>query len=255
MQKNQIFSYYVFGYNYYILRFKNLDKQIHGEARDAVISKIKRHIQFLKELKLEVTLKTSKDLISILSEIEKHPKDAKCDKVLAERIKNAINKADATLDAELELRDAYIVTPKRFNIESLLENPSQLLADKVFLELPTICQADFKDACRCIAFELPTSAAFHLMRSAEGVLRHYYGTVVRRGKIKSQNWGPIIDHLKSRRNSAPKTVLDHLDHIRENFRNPTQHPEARYDIDEAQDLLSLVSETINRIFRDIKSRQ
>jgi len=42
-------------------------------------------------------------------------------------------------------------------------------------------------------------------------------------------------------------MLDHLDHIRVSFRNPIQHREARYELEEAQDLLSLSIDALNRM--------
>jgi hypothetical protein len=36
-------------------------------------------------------------------------------------------------------------------------------------------------------------------------------------------------------------------HLRRSFRNPTQHPEKKYDFDEAQDLLNVCIDIANRI--------
>jgi len=91
------------------------------------------------------------------------------------------------------------------------------------------------------------------MRGTEGALRFYYASIVKRGR-KKQMWNNIIEHLKARRDSPPKALLDSLDNIRINFRNPTQHPEARYDMDEAQDLLSISIDAVNRMIRDLKKR-
>lgn len=112
-------------------------------------------------------------------------------------------------------------------------------------------QFDFASGCRCIALNLPTAAAFHLMRCVEGVLRAYYCQVVKRGRVKKLMWPDMIEHLKKRRDSPPKPLLDNLDNIRFNFRNPTQHPDARFDLDEAQDLLALCIEAVNRTMREV----
>lgn len=52
-----------------------------------------------------------------------------------------------------------------------------------------------------------------------------------------------------------KELLDNLDNIRVSFRNPTQHPEKRYDIDEAQDLFNLCIEVVNRMAKDLLKRK
>jgi hypothetical protein len=59
----------------------------------------------------------------------------------------------------------------------------------------------------------------------------------------------MIKHLRERRSAPPKVLLDHLDGIRTNFRNPTQHPDATYDIHEAQDLFSVCVDAVNRAAR------
>jgi hypothetical protein len=47
-------------------------------------------------------------------------------------------------------------------------------------------------------------------------------------------------------------VNNHLDNIRVSFRNPTQHPEAIYDIHEVQDLWSICVDVINRMVKILK---
>jgi hypothetical protein len=74
------------------------------------------------------------------------------------------------------------------------------------------------------------------MRCVEGALRSYYCTVLKRHRVKRLVWFDMLDHLASRTNAPPKPLMDNLNNTRYNFRNPTQHPEARYDQDEAQDL-------------------
>lgn len=186
--------------------------------------------------------------------IKKLPAETVVDETLAKEIEEAINKLDATLDAELKLRFAYIVTPKRFSLDALLSSPKKLFASNVFDQFPPMCKYDFWYACRCIAYGLGTAAAFHIMRGTEGILKHYYCTIVKRGRVKKLMWNNMVEHLRKRRDAPPKPLLDNLDNIRSNFRNPTQHPEARYDMDEAQDLLSIGIEVTNRMIKDINKR-
>jgi hypothetical protein len=46
----------------------------------------------------------------------------------------------------------------------------------------------------------------------------------------------MIASMRARSKPPPAALLDNLDGLRRNFRNPTQHPEKVYDIHEAQDL-------------------
>ena len=101
-----------------------------------------------------------------------------------------------------------------------------------------------------LAFELPTAAAFHFLRGTEEALRDFYLKSVKRDRIKEPRmWGPIVSHLRTRKKPPPALLLDNLDSLRSNFRNPTQHPEKVFDLDEAQDLLALAIDSINRMSR------
>ena len=64
-------------------------------------------------------------------------------------------------------------------------------------------------------------------------------------------WGDIVSDLRKQKRPPSKPLMDNLDNIRVNFRNPTQHPDARYDLDEAQDLLAVCIEVVNRMMKEI----
>jgi len=152
---------------------------------------------------------------------------------------------------------AYIVAEKRLPIKKLLSEVHNLFGENVFQALPDLAQYDFKQAGKCIAFEVATAAAFHILRGTEAVLRSYYDALVAIANTRSnQLWGPIIVELrKVSDDPPPKELLDNLDNIRVSFRNPTQHPEKIYDLDEAQDLFNLCVDVVNRIAKDLSRRK
>jgi hypothetical protein len=49
-----------------------------------------------------------------------------------------------------------------------------------------------------------------------------------------------------------ETLLNNLDDVRMHFRNPTQHPEKTYDIEEAQDLWGRCVDATNRMSKYLK---
>jgi hypothetical protein len=115
--------------------------------------------------------------------------------------------------------------------------------------LPTIARFDLDEAGKCIAFERPTAAAFHLLRATERVLVAFYEALARH-KRAPRMWGPMVTDLRKRKAAAQHEVLlNNLDNIRRSFRNPTQHPELTYDIHEVQDLWGLCIEAINRMVK------
>lgn len=253
MRETNIYEYYCFGYNYYVLRYMTLGKSVH-EGRSSLLNSMKEFFSFLHDLDLQVTKKAAVGLFRVAEKAKKLPKDAKVDKALADEIQESMEKLDATLDAELQLRSAYVVTPKRIPLDNLLKNPGQIFASGTFQQLPDICQYDFREACLCIAFGRPTASAFHILRGTEGALRDYYCFIVKQNRVKPLLWKNMVDHLRKRRDAPPKALMDNLDNIRVNFRNPTQHPEARYDMDGAQDLLGISVDVVNRMIKDIDSR-
>ena len=60
-------------------------------------------------------------------------------------------------------------------------------------------------------------------------------------------WGPIIKSLRTLKDGNLNTLLDHCDRIRDNYRNPTFHPEKVYNIEVAQDLFNLCVGVVNDI--------
>jgi hypothetical protein len=167
---------------------------------------------------------------------------------LANRIREGAERLRETIDAETIDFYAYVVTDKRYPADSLLHKPSSLMAPGVFDSLSTTVQYDFVQACRAIAFELPTAAGFHLMRGTEGFLRDFYCSIIKRDRVNPLLWGPMVAGLRKRKTSPPPAVLlNNLENLRVSFRNPTQHPDKIYDIHEVQDLLSLCIDVMNRM--------
>jgi hypothetical protein len=59
----------------------------------------------------------------------------------------------------------------------------------------------------------------------------------------------MVEHLRKRRATLTRPLLDNLDNIRHSFRNPTQHPDKIYDIQEVQDLFGLCIDAVNRMVK------
>jgi hypothetical protein len=214
-----------------------------------VVENIKDFLKNLDELGLTVTSRASatRKLTGLVVELE----DTKADfKLIVPRIRDAMNELRPTLEAETRGMIAYILSERRYRIDHLIKNPDRLFASGVYAKLPELSRRDFSEAGKCLAFERPTAAAFHLLRAIEGTLRHYYCMKVRR-KRTTLMWGPMIHSMRSMSKRFPKALLNQLDHIRDSFRNPTAHPEKIFDIDETQDLLAICIDAANRMVQDL----
>jgi len=167
---------------------------------------------------------------------------------VATRIQQATLMMREVLYTEARSRTVFEVTDKRYDASKLLYDVGALLRPGTLEQLPTLSSYDLQESAICIAFARPTAAAFHALRGTEQALRHLYACYVRSNRMrKPWNWKPILEALEARSTKPPKVLLDNLDSLRENFRNPTQHPEAVYDIDEAQDLFAQCLDVLNRM--------
>lgn len=145
-------------------------------------------------------------------------------------VSEAAKKFETVLAAECQVLDTYFVSKKgAYSTADLIEHAHTQVPKPIRDKLSDQVKADLDQAGKCIAFDLATAAAFHLLRGTEGVLREYYNCVVpgiKRAVPKMRNWGAYIKLLKE--HGAEQRVTSLLDHLRESYRNPVLHPEENY---------------------------
>ena len=244
MQSKQISRYIYFGTALRYLQDVKAGWNVHNEGM--VLENVKSFFDFLQEFNLPVTQRAAYALEQFRDKLAQSDSDHELTSDEASELNKIMDNLRNTLFAEALGNVAFIVTDKRIDVNKLLTDIPSLMAPNVFGSLLDIAQYDFIEAGRCIAFELPTAAAFHLLRGTEAVLRQFYCSIVKRGRVEIL-WGPMVQHLRSRKARLPSPLLDNLDNIRRSFRNPTQHPEKIYDIQEVQDLFGLCIDVVNRM--------
>lgn len=215
-----------------------------------VLDNIDRFLNRIDELGFTVTRRAAGKLINLKDQLEKAD-NAKLTEQQAKRLGKIMSELRPTLVAEAGGTLTYIVSERRFPIERLVDDISGLFARDVFESLPEIAQHDFSESGKCLAFERSTAAAFHMLRGTEAVLKHYYCQKVKK-KRSDLMWGAMIQSMKAMPKRFPEVIINQVDHIRSGFRNPTAHPEKLYDVDEAQDLLSICVDATNRMVQDLK---
>jgi hypothetical protein len=168
-------------------------------------------------------------------------------------IKTAAGKFETILSAELSNSDTYWLSPKGTHKTSMLLQYAHMeLPAWVITEIPEV-KSDFDEAGKCLLFDTHTAAGFHLLRATETVIRKYYEIVTGvEPKEKFRNWGAYIKRLKECK--ADAKITGHLDHMRENYRNPILHPEVSLTTDEAQILFGVCVSAIFQMASDIKIR-
>src|SRR3972149_1233666 len=243
MRSKPILVYISFGTAFRFLNDANGGTPVYGDGW--VIENIKRFFSLLKEFDLPVTERASWELKTFHTKMLKKVKNHRLTSVEAKELKDIISGIRKTLFAEAKGKVAFIVNDKRYDVNKLLGDVRSLMAPGIFEKLPGVAKYDLEEAGKCIAFEHPTAAAFHILRGTESVLRNYYCSIVKRSRVNPLLWGAIVTSLRSRRSFQSATLLNHLDNIRLSFRNPTQHPEKIYDIQEGQDLFGVCIDVVN----------
>lgn len=249
MKKISTSMLWSFGSCFRYLQDQKPNGKIHGPGY--ILDNLERLSKYIASLNLTVSSNTDalNELNKLAVELKAMPDDARLNADPASRLYKEVTGLRATLLAELRTVEAYMLTPKRHGVEKLIDEMREIVGAAVFDKLPEIAQSDLQEAGKCIAFERPTAAAFHLMRATEASLRVFYAKAVRVGRVPATMWGPIISEMRKKPAvlKKHKLLLDHMDNIRVNFRNPTQHPEATYTLAEAENLLGLCIDVLSRM--------
>lgn len=156
------------------------------------------------------------------------------------QIKDAASKFETVLTEELAIVDTYSVTQKgAYSTTDLITNAESLFSKDVQRKLPPNAVQDIREAGKCLAFETPTAAAFHVVRAIESVILAYYKkTLGTAPPARMRNWGVYINNMRTS-GKADARILDFLTHIKDNYRNPVAHPEAVLTADEVLVLVSV----------------
>lgn len=171
---------------------------------------------------------------------------------LIAQLKTAFNKFEHVMIAELQTGAFYYVLPKGgFDTTCLTDNGQALFPFDLPIKVPDALD-DIKAATRCIAFELPTAAGFHLHRANETVVRAYFDAVAgQENRPASGNMGQYIAAMNTLNVGDPK-VRDVLKSIKDLHRNPLMHPgDSIESIDDALSLCAAIRAAIGYMLSGI----
>lgn len=167
-------------------------------------------------------------------------KNAKVEWWPIRQIIDAASKFETVLAEELAIVDTYSVVQKgAYSTSELIANAEIMFSKSIQAKLPQRAIHDIREAGKCLAFETPTAAAFHIVRAIESVILAYYCKVLgRTPPNRMRNWGVYIKSLRES-GKADSKILDFLVHIKDNYRNPVSHPEAILSVEEVLVLLGV----------------
>lgn len=142
---------------------------------------------------------------------------------------------------ECLIMDTYFVTKKgAYSTADLVDNAHHQIPEPTRTYLPDQTRSDFDQAGKCMAFDVPTAGAFHLLRGTEVVIREYYELVVpgnKKASPKMRSWGVYIRLLET--HGGDSDVVSLLKHLKDVYRNPVLHPEENYTDERVQVLFGV----------------
>lgn len=165
------------------------------------------------------------------------------------QIRSSAIELETVLRNECRIMDTYHIDQKGvYSTKDLIETAHFHVPLPARDTLAEITKLDLDQAGRCLAFDLPTAAAFHLLQATESVIRKYYRLLVPSNKQaapKMRNWGVYIKVLK--KHDAKAAILSILDHLRDVYRNPVLYPEESYTDDRVIVLFGLCVSAITLV--------
>lgn len=162
-------------------------------------------------------------------------------------LKLALTNFETNLASEFAMMDTYLVAKKGgYDTSDLIENGRALFQASLPIKVPGSV-ADIEQATRCIAFEVPTAAGFHLHRANETVLVAYFEAIrgdVDHPKEGSRAMGGYLRVMEDN-SLGDKRIRAALKDIKDLHRNPLIHPDHSLgSVEEAIDLLGAIRAAI-----------
>jgi hypothetical protein len=206
--------------------------------------------------KLDESLPAAKKLIASIDTIlATYAKDAEASasEPDSQSYISAFFEFDNALSLELGRSPIFYVTPKGvFDTRRLIVDGAAVF-DGYRERIPDDAINDANQSGRCLVFDLPTAAGFHIARATESVIRKQmlvFGCPC--VKDSQRNWGSYIKSLKEK--GANKKVLHHLEQLKDLHRNPLIHPEVTLTIPEALSLWSMCASAIQSMVADMETK-
>lgn len=140
-----------------------------------------------------------------------------------------------------------------YRTESLINKPYLQITDDLRPLLLPLALRDVTEAGRCLAFSVPTAAAFHLSRAIETGMNQYYEALAGKPfnlKDATRNWAIKTQALKDA--GADEKITEFLAHIRKAYRNPITHPDVVLETNEAFNFFPQAISVISLMLQAVK---
>ncbi len=170
-------------------------------------------------------------------------------------LQDAIRKFETVLAEEVSASPIFCLERVgNLSTERLLSGATTGYDAGVVSALDEMCIREINEAGKCLAFERATAAGFHILRAVELSVRQYLTTIpgFNMPPLNRQNWGEFIALLRN--NGASKDIVDALQNIKDNYRNPLMHPNDSLEMKQSISLFSVCQGMIELLIDEMQSR-
>lgn len=176
-------------------------------------------------------------------------------KEVAQRFHSATEAVERVLRENLPKLRTYILTKKRaFDLDLLIESPEEMLSEQAQQILSGYLLDNWREFGRCVVFEVPTAAAFFVLRVTEGVIRKYHKAITGRKYPAESGSVGVAAYLRAIRGKAREDVVAALSQLRAVHRNKTMHPGPVLAMPAAITLANICTGAIDTMAEDIVRR-
>jgi hypothetical protein len=156
-----------------------------------------------------------------------------------------------SLQDELDRLATFTVTQKgNLDIHKLVKGASSGYPSSVLELTDDFMVKEIDYSGRCLAFELPTSSGFHILRAVEiGIKGYLHAKAGSLPKMNQRNWGEYIRQLELA--NADSDLIDVLK-VLKTKRNPLMHPQDSLEIPDAIGLFCICQAGIEALVANVR---
>ena len=166
-------------------------------------------------------------------------------------LRRTVEGFSVSLQDELDRLPTYTVVEKgNLDIHRLVNGASNGYPPSVLELADGFIVNEIDYAGRCLAFELPTSSGFHILRAVEiGIKGYIHAKTGSLPKMNQRNWGEYIRLLEMAK--ADPDLIDVLK-VLKTKRNPLMHPQDNLDIQDAIGLFCICQAGIEVLIVNVR---
>lgn len=171
----------------------------------------------------------------------------------AQLLHNNVTEWKTIIGQDLELFNCYTFDhDSTTNIVKLEDEGAKGFFGKdVWNKLTPIAKHDFEQSAKCLVCGFATASGILALRGLEDVTRTCYKNLAVKNEMESfKSFGQVIDALENLKFS--KSVIGYLRYVKDEMRNPINHPDLVLSIREADRIFSAAQEATVKIISKMK---